>query len=93
MKSCRLKTICMSRKLLLALTIQVSSCLGNAEGDIMLTDEQQATLEAVSNLDTDPFAPQSAVVRNQRSLWPGGVVPYEFSGLNSKNYCSGHVIG
>ena len=45
------------------------------QGDIMLTDEQQATLEAVSN-PNDPFSPQQAVVRNERSLWPNARVPY-----------------
>jgi len=41
----------------------------------MLTPEQQATLEATSN-PNDPFAPQNAVVRNTRSLWQDGRVPY-----------------
>ena len=45
------------------------------QGDILLTEEQQATLEATSN-PNDPFSPQQAVVRNPRSLWPNAVVPY-----------------
>lgn len=54
------------------------------DGDIILTDAQQSTLEATSN-PNDPLAPQSAVVLNQRSLWPNGVVPYILDGsLNSK---------
>ena len=44
-------------------------------GDIMLTAEQQATMEATAN-PNDPFAPQSAVVRNERSLWVDARVPY-----------------
>ena len=62
-------------------------------GDILLTPEQQATFESMSN-PNDPFAPQSAVVVNQRSLWIDGVVPYIFdSSLSCKLYSSvvGHV--
>ena len=44
-------------------------------GDIMLTREQWQSLEATAN-PNDPFSPQQAVVRNQRSLWPNAVVPY-----------------
>ena len=44
-------------------------------GDIMLTAEQQATLEATANPD-DPFGAQSAVVRSERSLWVDARVPY-----------------
>ena len=44
-------------------------------GDIMLTPEQQAALEATAN-PNDPFSPQRAVVRNPRSLWPNAMVPY-----------------
>ena len=47
-------------------------------GDIVLTPEQQATLEATSN-PNDPFAPLNAVVRDTRSLWPNGRVPYELA--------------
>jgi len=49
----------------------------------MLTAEQQATLEVTAN-PADPFAPQNAVVRNPRSLWPNGVVPYLLDNLNSE---------
>ena len=45
------------------------------QGDIVLTPEQQSTLEATSN-PSDPFSPQQAVVRNARSLWPSAAVPY-----------------
>lgn len=58
------------------------------EGDILLTPEQQATLEATSN-PNDPFAPQQAVVRNPRSLWPNAVVPYVIDGsLGMKRHCN-----
>ena len=49
----------------------------------MLTPEQQTTLEVTAN-PADPFAPQNAVVRNQRSLWPNGEVPYITDNLNSE---------
>lgn len=52
-------------------------------GDIVLTPEQQGTLEATSN-PNDPFAPQNAVVTMERSLWPNGVVPYVIDNLNSR---------
>ena len=52
-------------------------------GDIVLTPEQQATLEATSN-PNDPFAPQNAVVRNSRSLWTNGIVPFVLDGSLSK---------
>ena len=45
------------------------------QGDMVLTAEQQATLEATSN-PHNPFSPQRAVVTNMRSLWPNAVVPY-----------------
>ena len=45
------------------------------QGDILLTPEQQATVEATSNVH-DPFSPQDAVVKNKRSLWPNAAVPY-----------------
>ena len=53
------------------------------EGDIVLTPEQQSTLEATSN-PSDPFSPQQAVVRNTRSLWPNAVVPYIVDGSLGK---------
>lgn len=52
-------------------------------GDIMLTPEQQATLEATSNLN-DPFSPQNAVVHNEQSLWSNGVIYYIFDNSLSK---------
>lgn len=54
-------------------------------GDIKLTPEQQATLEATAN-PNDPFSPQDAVVRNQRSLWPNGVMPYVIDNSLSSKY-------
>lgn len=55
-------------------------------GDIMLTPEQQASLEATAN-PNDPFSPQQAVVRNSRSLWPNAVVPYIIdSSLGNSNF-------
>lgn len=58
------------------------------EGDIVLTSEQEASFEATSN-PSDPFSPQNAVVRNQRSLWPQGIVPYILdSSLNSESIAS-----
>ncbi len=54
------------------------------EGDVLLTPEQQATLEATSN-PNDPFAPQNAVVSMERQKWRDGTVPYILhSSLNSK---------
>ena len=44
---------------------------------MMLTREQQASLEARSNKN-NPFSPQNAVVRDKRELWPNAVVPYIF---------------
>lgn len=51
----------------------------------MLTPEQQASLEASTN-PYDPFSPQNAVVRNARSLWPGGQVPYILDGSINGTY-------
>ncbi len=54
------------------------------EGDVLLTPEQQATLEATSN-PNDPFAPQNAVVSMERQIWRDGMVPYILhNSLNSK---------
>ena len=52
---------------------------GMYQGDILLTNEQRASIEATSN-PNDPFSPQQAVVRNTRSLWPNAVVPYIIDG-------------
>ena len=43
--------------------------------DIRLTPEQQSSKEALAN-PSDQFGPQSAVVRNDRSLWADARVPY-----------------
>ena len=51
----------------------------------MLTEEQQAQVEAAAN-PNDPFSPQQAVVRNQRSLWPNAVVPYIIDNSLGNNY-------
>lgn len=57
-------------------------------GDMLLTPEQQATLEATSN-PNDPYSVQHAVVRSKRSIWPGGTVPYVLDGsLTSKHQLS-----
>lgn len=59
--------------------------MGYVEGDILLTPEQQASLEATSN-PSDPFSPQNAVVLRERSLWPNGELFYVLDGsLSSKN--------
>ena len=60
---------------LVAVSAQADTEGGMYEGDIMLTPEQQSTLEATAN-PNDPFSPQQAVVRNPRALWPNAVVPY-----------------
>lgn len=44
-------------------------------GDIALTPEQQATLEATSNQNS-PFSIQNAVVRSEQYLWKQGIVYY-----------------
>ena len=49
------------------------------EGDIDLTAEQRAAMEAISN-PNDLDSPQRAVVRHTRSLWRNGRVPYLFDG-------------
>lgn len=46
-------------------------------GDIALTPEQQATLEATSNQNS-PFSIQNAVVRSEQYLWKQGIVYYIF---------------
>ncbi len=50
------------------------------QGDILLTREQQSTLEDTSNPD-DPYGPQRAVVRRTRSVWLDGRVPYVIDSL------------
>ena len=58
------------------------------QGDIVLTREQQATLEANSNTH-DPFSPQDAVVKSKRSLWPNAVVPYVIDrSLGNQSLCN-----
>ena len=52
----------------------------------MLTAEQQASLEALSN-PSSMNTPQNAVLRNEQQLWPSGRVPYILDGsLSSKHY-------
>ena len=46
-------------------------------GDIALTPEQQAILEATSN-QKSPFSIQNAVVRSVQYLWKNGIVYYAF---------------
>ena len=46
-------------------------------GDIALTPEQQATLEATSN-QISPFSIQNAVVRSEQYIWKDGIVYYIF---------------
>ena len=46
-------------------------------GDIALTPEQQAILEATSN-QKSPFSIQNAVVRSVQYLWKNGIVYYTF---------------
>ena len=69
----------MSHVLVTALltTLQLHAVCGLHGGDMMLTREQQASLEARSN-QNNPLSPQNAVVRNERNLWPNAVVPYIF---------------
>lgn len=45
------------------------------QGDIVLTLEQQATLERTSN-PNDPLAPQNAFLKSTRYQWSDAVVPY-----------------
>lgn len=63
---------------------------GMYEGDIMLTPEQQSTLEATAN-PNDPFSPQQAVVRNPRSLWSNAVVPYIIDSSLGINYHKNNI--
>jgi hypothetical protein len=70
-----LATALLAAALLATVSAQKDTEAGMYEGDIMLTPEQQATLEATAN-PNDPFSPQQAVVRNPRSLWSNAVVPY-----------------
>ena len=52
-------------------------------GDIVLTPEQQTTMEATSN-PSNPFSPQNAVITNDQLLWSGGLVYYTFDGSLSE---------
>ena len=52
-------------------------------GDIALTPEQQATLEATSN-QNDPFSIQNAVVKSEQYLWKEGIVYYIYDDSLSK---------
>ena len=47
------------------------------EGDVILTREQQLTMEASSN-PNDPFAPTHAVVNTVSSQWPNATVYYVY---------------
>lgn len=53
------------------------------QGDILLTSEQQAALEATSN-PSDPHSTQRAVTSVSRARWRDAVVPYELEGSLSK---------
>lgn len=67
-----------STRILVALFVAVLHlCAVHAlyQGDMILTPEQQRTIEATSN-PNDPFSPQNAVVRNMRALWPNAMVPF-----------------
>ena len=46
-------------------------------GDIALTPEQQATLEATTTQNS-PFSIQHAVVSSEQYLWKGGIIYYIF---------------
>ena len=74
---------CVSVQFFISLFTNLGSSIHLYGGDIVLTPEQQATLEATSN-PNDPFAPQNAVVRNSRSLWTGGIMPYVLDSSLSK---------
>ena len=69
--------MCSTRLLVALLLAVLHLCAVHAlyQGDMMLTPEQQRTLEATSN-PNDPFSPQNAVVSNMRSLWPNAMVPF-----------------
>ncbi len=56
---------------------------GLYQGDILLTEEQQATLEATAN-PNDPYSPQHAAVVDRRFKWRGAVVPYVLDDSLSK---------
>lgn len=60
-------------------------------GDIALTPEQQATLEATSNQNS-PFSIQNAVVRSEQYLWKDGVVYYIFDDSLSKFFILREVL-
>ena len=68
---------------LLLKTIPADYSLHMYGGDIALTPEQQATLEATSN-QISPFALQHAVVRSEQFLWEDGKVYYIFDYSLSK---------
>ncbi len=44
------------------------------QGDIILTKQQQKSLESNSN---DIQSPQNAVISFDDFKWPGGIIPYE----------------
>ena len=77
--SIRLGSVVLLGIALVLLCSELPAVQARYQGDIMLTPEQQATLEATSN-PNNPFSPQRAVVRNMRSLWPNAVVPYVIDG-------------
>ena len=69
------RTLQIFNAVVLVALLQLHAVCGLYGGDMMLTPEQQATLEAMANLN-NPQAPQNAVLSNMRSLWPDAVVPF-----------------